>query len=190
MDILETSINSSNIIETVSAFLILNIVIFYFSGDNNILVSMKNTLINLQSKINSFQMLICTTLTTGYTLARCGWFLFKVKYLGYKIPIFDVPKPTINITKESKTKILIEYTYNNRSYKILSDLKRGPSKIVQFLEDGKLDVTDKILPFIGHNDDFHGIIYTPSQLGYKNLLILDIMGEEKYFGPDDNIIDF
>jgi hypothetical protein len=119
----------------------------------------------------------------GLALSRCGWLLFRIKYLKYQVPI---PKPTITIEKV-KTKLYLTYTYNDQTYKMILSSKRGPSSVVECRE-GDQDVTSLVTPYLGPNSDWHGIRYTPQLLGLQSLTVLDIFGEEKTFAGTDTIV--
>jgi len=63
------------------------------------------------------------------------------------------------------------YTLNDKLYKIRIHNHRGPStqKILQIVDENSLDVTLDLKEYCGPMEDFHGIPYTPSVLGFKEL---------------------
>lgn len=130
-----------------------------------------------------------------------SWHVIKLKYNRYlsgyveKYVTPHIEKyvtPYINQHKDfkiiSKTRrsATIEYAINDKKYRFITGLKRGPSNIAMIkCEDN--EVTDKILPYLGPNEDFHNIRYTPESLGYSSLDFYTITGEILKFNKDEEI---
>lgn len=77
-----------------------------------------------------------------------------------KIKFFPEKK---NIELITNNKICINYTFSGKNYKLLSKIKRGPKKeTLEFFDENKENITDKIIPFYGPNNDWHQIEYCPN----------------------------
>jgi hypothetical protein len=181
MDLLETCGN--DVVYILATYLVFNLVTFVIENFGNFVYHVQKASEELHSRFNNYVSTCSRYLGMGLTFARCGWILFRIKYLKYQVPI---PKPTITIEKV-KTRLYLTYTYNDQTYKMILSNKRGPSSVVE-LREGDKDVSALITPYLGPNSDWHGIRYTPHQLGLQSLTVLDIFGEEKTFTGTDTII--
>lgn len=173
-----------DIMNTLTAFIIFNILYSYFSRDNSLLINMNQTLFSMSRQVSAWKTSVCHTFRTGLTIAKYSWIFLKFKYLRKK-PV--VPVPTIVITPKTKTCVMVDYTYKNTPYRLLVNLRRGPSKIIE-MRDGDTDVTSLVTPYLGPGEDFHGQSLRPSDMGLNELIILDVLGEERVF-TKDQVID-
>lgn len=82
----------------------------------------------------------------------------------------------------------IEYTINCKPYRFLVKYKTGPSKYKKFLQSSGQDVSDRIFPFLGPNDDFHRIAYAPKDFGYETLTVEYLNGDVREFKVHDTIL--
>jgi hypothetical protein len=80
---------------------------------------------------------------------------------------------------------VVKYEFCGKSYKILVKRpKINKDKITYFIlehKDGtgkREDVTSKLQPWIGPNHDFHNTFLTPSDLGYKKLIVFFSIGDK------------
>lgn len=81
---------------------------------------------------------------------------------------------------------LIYYDGTNR-YVVRFPKVRGPSKILQVLDEKHIDVTDKIKEYGGPSHNFHGIPTTPEMLGYTSLAFIGLDGTTMDFRSGDII---
>lgn len=75
-----------------------------------------------------------------------------------------------SIEKVDKNKYILTYYLKGRTYKVVVSTRQGPSKIFQVLDKDDNDVTDVVEPYLGPNEDFHGLRVTPGDLGYDRLV--------------------
>ena len=67
----------------------------------------------------------------------------------------------------------VDYYHKNKQYRIiLSDTTKKHVCINAIDENGQ-DITERFLEYFGPEYNFHGQKYTPKQLGYKNIIIVD-----------------
>lgn len=90
-----------------------------------------------------------------------------------------------NVKFISRNKIEITYVVNGKTYKLIQTVQRGPNPILK-IRDGEKDVTDKVIPYIGPQGDFHGSELTPNHLDCKELVFEYDFGEMKTF--DENTV--
>ena len=76
------------------------------------------------------------------------------------------------LTKLTKSRYQLEYMYNDRIYKIIIPMKRGPKHIVSIYDEMMEDITNEIRPYLGPNENFHSVEITPRQLNHKQLHFL------------------
>jgi hypothetical protein len=92
----------------------------------------------------------------------------------------------IKIIPKTKYSVIIEYTLNNKPYRFISKLKRGPSDIAA-VKYNEIDITEEILPYLGPNEDMHNIRYTPNVFGYDSMEFYMIDGSTLKFETDQEI---
>lgn len=67
----------------------------------------------------------------------------------------------------------VEYRHRGKKYMIrIHDRVQGHCFINAYDETGK-DISEKFLSYYGPNHDFHGHSYTPRDLGYNSITIID-----------------
>lgn len=113
------------------------------------------------------------------------WQLIKLKYKIY-IKKYYHSKNSIKIIPKTKYSSIIEYTMNDKTYKLITKLKRGPSNIL-FVKSDTTDITDEILPYLGPNEDLHNIRYTPNIFGYDRMEFYTVDGDILKFENNDEI---
>lgn len=55
----------------------------------------------------------------------------------------------------------VVYVINGRMYKMIVKPQRGPPPVLQISNENQEDVTEKVLPYMGPNYNWHGNIFTP-----------------------------
>lgn len=101
-------------------------------------------------------------------------------------------KYNINVVKKNKNNYEINYSIDSKAYCIRVKKKSGPSSIIMATDEKvtnneTTDVTDKIVSYLGPNEDFHGYQTKPSDLNFEKLTLMYSNGEEKVFEKDDYI---
>lgn len=127
-------------------------------------------------------------------------FLYNIHHQSHYKTIGSIFKTCENILKVyfiqyvcTNTKMIkkglyeIEYTIHLKTYKIQIPYKRGPSKYRSFFSHEQ-NITSKIIPYVGPNDDFHNVLYTPNDFGYDTLTIEYSDGTIKKLSGDTPIL--
>jgi hypothetical protein len=65
--------------------------------------------------------------------------------------------------------------------------KKGPSPIIQVLNQDDIDITDYVMPYYGPNYDWHSINFIPQFFRCKEMVFEMDDGTEKIFGELDYI---
>lgn len=93
-----------------------------------------------------------------------------------------------NSTRIRKNVYDIEYTIHCKRYRFHVQYKLGPSRFRQFIADENVDVSETLFPYVGPNDDFHGIRYTPKDFGYDRICV-HYQGDEtvRVFAADEDM---
>lgn len=81
----------------------------------------------------------------------------------------------------------VTYVIQGRKYKMLVKAIGGPSPIFLAVNESDDDVTHKLLPYVGVQNDFHKSDITPRCLGYKEITLELYNGENKIFKEEDNL---
>lgn len=93
-----------------------------------------------------------------------------------------------NVRKLDQNKYEISYVIAGRLYKLIVCPKRGPLPMISVKNENGIDVTDNILQYLGPNYDWHKILITPEQLGYKSLTF-EYPNETSIFFPEKTILN-
>jgi hypothetical protein len=89
-----------------------------------------------------------------------------------------------SLEKIDKKTVVISYVINGKLHKILVRVKKGPENIVLVLDETGTDVSDLIIPYIGHNDGWN---LAPKFWKKQKLTFQLSTGETKIFNSDDVI---
>lgn len=82
---------------------------------------------------------------------------------------------------------IISYVLNGKLYRFVVRAKKGPVNVLLVTDEDFNDVSDKILPFMGPGQDWHGQEFTPA-FWKKNTLTFEFAnGEHKTFSENEPI---
>jgi len=79
----------------------------------------------------------------------------------------------------------IEYSINCKIYRFRTSYKKGPSKYSQFIDDQGNDISEDLFKYVGPNDDFHNIDYTPNDFDCSSITIIYSDDTHKTFQNND-----
>jgi hypothetical protein len=108
---------------------------------------------------------------------------FVSSYIKY-ILTNCLQKYNINIVKKDNKLYEIFYTIDGNTFCFKVKKNKGPSNILMITtkdNENEVDITDKILMYMGPNEDFYLIKTTVKDLGYDNITFYLSNGEEKLF---------
>lgn len=97
-----------------------------------------------------------------------------------------------NTVKEyEKNKYEVSYILHGKTYKVRTNIKKGPSPIYKICDGGKNDITHIILPLMGPNYDWHNNLFTPKDLGFESIMFELVNERGLTFKENDKIkIDY
>ena len=98
-----------------------------------------------------------------------------------------IQKITKNIQKIDKNSYELSYIINNKLYKLKLKIQKGPSPILQIINNDDDDITYKILPYLGPDYNLNGIKYTPRDFDTQELTYNLINGKTMTFKKNDII---
>lgn len=102
---------------------------------------------------------------------------YKQKYLQDKFGIIKDVNDNLHVKYYKNYKPYIIILKNNTNNKIFD---------INIYDDNDNNITEKIKPYMGFNNDFHGLNITPKDLGYSKL-IFDINEKKYIFNIHDKI---
>lgn len=82
----------------------------------------------------------------------------------------------------------IQYILHDNVYKIQTKVKRGPSNIERIMDHQNNNITEEVRSYLGPNEDFHGQLIRPFDLGYEKLHVEFRNGDESSFETNDLIV--
>lgn len=135
----------------------------------NQLVSNVGAQRNLQNPVNKG-----TNLRTTFTII---WISLCMVVKAMYITLCQ--KLNKSVHKIGKNLYEIRYVIEGRMYRMLVAPKRGPTRILQVIDEDDNDITDEVLPYLGPQElGTHGCFLTPRHLGKQTLVFNTHNGDE------------
>ena len=135
-----------------------------------------------------YYLLLIPLLLVGYKTNLKFQIMIKAMLLVCKIILLEcIQYFNPRVIKLGKNKYEINYIIGNKLYKFHTKIKRGPSTILQIIDENYNDVTKLIKPYLGPNKDFHNIKYTPESFNFDELVFQMATGEEIIFSKSQII---
>lgn len=115
---------------------------------------------------------------------------FVKNYFMY-LAISFLQKYNLNVIKKDRFNYEINFVIDSKIYCFRVKKKRGPGNVI-FATENKIengveidnDVSDKLISYMGPNEDFYGIPTTPSELGLEKINVILSNGDERTFEPN------
>lgn len=100
---------------------------------------------------------------------------------------FNTLFPKKNYTKKlNKKKYEVTYNINDKEYKLIITHSSLPHNLNKIVNENNEIVTDKLLPYLGPEYNWHFTKFTPSFFGYKKLIFYHLDGSETLY--DSNTV--
>ena len=121
--------------------------------------------------------------------------LFTIQeYIFFCIRLYLDTMQERKVQKIGFNKIQIKYLYKGKPYYIFSQVPRGPlsreKKLISIKNGDGKDVTKYIVPFLGPNNDWHNIPYTPNDFNENTLQFLFENNEPVIIKEDESLLSF
>ena len=94
------------------------------------------------------------------------------------------------LCKIDKNTYEITYKVNGRIYKMIVKPNRGPGIVDKIFNENNEDITEKIVPYLGPNNNWHNNIFYVDFFDYEKLTFEVCNGEIKEFVRYEKIIIF
>lgn len=107
---------------------------------------------------------------------------FKVMYVNF----IQYMNNSVRIV--GKNTYEISYIINGKLYKMIVNVQRGPSPVLQISDENLEDITDEILPYLGPSNNWHERKFCSIDFDKKSLTFELSNGEERTF-EEEEIID-
>jgi len=92
-----------------------------------------------------------------------------------------------SVIKLDKNKYQVSYIINGKLYKMIVTPSRGPMPILCITDKYENDITEKIIPYLGPNNDWHNKKFYPDFFNEELLIIELSNGEKKIFNHSETI---
>lgn len=112
--------------------------------------------------------------------------LIVLKVLTKYVVLLLWQKAYLPVVRVGRNVYEVHYVLKDRVYKVRTQIRRMP-RVVRVLDHEGEDATECVLAYLGPNEDFHGALTTPGDLGYNGLLFRMRGGKEVAFAGDDFI---
>jgi hypothetical protein len=118
---------------------------------------------------------------------RITWISLKMIYTAMYLSFIQyMNNSIINIGKNTYE---IQYVIKGRIYKLVIVQKRGPSPVLQIINDRSEDVTDTVSPYLGPSYDWHGNKFDPTFFKCKSLTFNMDDGNDITYGKNGEIVN-
>ena len=92
-----------------------------------------------------------------------------------------------SVIKIDKNRYEVSYIINGKLYKMVVSPSRGPIPILCITDKDNNDITEKIIPYFGPNNDWHNKKYYPDFFQEEILNIELLNGEKRIFRHSETI---
>lgn len=145
----------------IEIFMVLGAFFFYRSGCGDVIKDAVSLKISRWKKLNS---LVSTTENNRLMIAIISFkLIFKTIYVVLIQYMNNSVKRIDNKTYE------LTYVINGRMYKMIVIPKRGPAPVLLITSELTEDLTNRILPYMGPQYDWHGFKFNTQFFGCKSL---------------------
>jgi hypothetical protein len=145
-------------------FLVFIILIFSFLYKLQTHLIVKN---ELSMRYNKWKRLNCLVSTSQKT--KLAIITVSLKLIFQALWITFLQKVNKTVRKINRNKYEITYNIEGKMYKLVVNVTRGPSPVLQIINDTNDDVTSQIMPYLGPNYSWHNTTFTPEFFSFENL---------------------
>lgn len=124
----------------------------------------KNELSNKYNKWIRLNSLVSTNQKTKLAII-----LVSLKLIFQAIWISFLQYTNKTVKKLAKNKYEISYVVEGKLYKLVVNVTRGPSPVLQVINESNEDITSKIIPYIGPDYNWHNSQFTPEFFNCETL---------------------
>jgi hypothetical protein len=118
-------------------------------------------------KYNKWKRLNSLVSTSQKTKISIVIISFKLIFQAIWISLLQRVNKTIK--KLNKNKYELTYIIEGKMYKLVVNVTRGPSPVLQIINDTNDDVTSQIMPYLGPSYNWHNTPFTPEFFGLESL---------------------
>ena len=125
------------------------------------------------------------------TQHRTAWAVFyhSLRLLCKVFYISFLQYMNSTVVKLGRNKFLVTYVVSGKVYTMIVKPVRGPSPVLQVIDDKEEDVTEKVLPYLGPRYDWHGSKFDfPSTFDSANLTFNLASGDVVTCTDSDNLL--
>lgn len=83
-----------------------------------------------------------------------------------------------SVVKVGRNKYIVRYLVAGKCYTMMVKVKRGPSPVIQVIDDNEEDVTDTILPYMGPAYNWHGSEFEFSSITNSESLTFNLADKD------------
>ena len=127
-------------------------------------IIIKNEFVSKYNKWNRLNSLVSTRQKTKFAIV-----VVSLKLIFQAIWISFLQSTNKTVKKLNKNKYELTYIVEGKMYKLVVNVTRGPSPVLQVINDTNDDVTTQITPYLGPSYNWHNCTFTPEFFGYENL---------------------
>lgn len=139
----------------------------------------------MQSKYNRWRRLNSLVSTTKKT--KLAIIMVSLKLIFQAIWISFIQSTNKTVKKLNKNKYELTYLVEGKIYKLVVNVTRGPSPVLQIINDTNDDVTSQVMPYLGPNYNWHNTSFTPEFFGFESLTF-ELADGNEYSVPKNKII--
>lgn len=142
------------------------ILFFMFVGfltlDTHIII--KNEIVSKYNRWKRLNSLVSTSHKNKLSII-----IISLKLIFQAIWVSFLQSTNKTVKKINKNKYELTYVVEGKVYKLIVNVTRGPSPVLQIIDNLNNDVSSEITPFLGPNYNWHNTQFTPDFFGYSSL---------------------
>lgn len=154
------------------------VIFFQYNGPEIV----KNTILDRYTRFNKLNKFVKHRYNN-----RCRAFYVTCEIIGKSLYLSFVQWLNNSVKHIDKNTYTVNYILKGRKYTMLVKPSSGPPPILLVFDENGDDVTDKVVPYIGPQNDFHGQTLTPDFFGVKQLNFETSMGDTLLFEQGEKL---
>lgn len=124
----------------------------------------KNEIANKYNRWRRLNSLVSTSQKTKLAII-----MVSLKLIFQAIWISFIQSTNKTVRKLNKNKYELTYLIEGKVYKLVVNVMRGPSPVLQVINDTNEDVTTEVMPYLGSSYNWNNTPFTPEFFGFNSL---------------------
>lgn len=162
--------------------LVFGLLLLVFLYQLNAHLTVKDATMSRYRRWKTLNSLVATSETSK---ARIVWISLKMILQTIYIAFLQYMNSTVH--KLDRKTYVLTYVIDGKTYKMVVVPTRGPPPVLQISNENLDDITDRVLPYMGPQYDWHMARFSPQFFGHKSLTFELMDGTEHTYEEDAHV---